>query len=1032
LKHEFDWTPVAPDYVYDPAKPLPHNYAVIDALERNRPALPARYQKFGEFLDREFKWRIETIQKFAPNALQHLIENYFPHLWEDPERAKGVMAQVSTKHFAGAKEFLKQRTLPMFVDGLERGLKPISDNPVDLLLAKMHSMDQFILALKAQAQFKATGKLKFNYWAETPADGHVRIDDPAFIVHAPPFVEFKEGFDETMRVRTVEGMNRLGIDTKRLASLGGKRWGEAIEATKEVRTWFAGDTSVFWHELGHQLDWAYSDLRNALGLSPKGTGRSGTDAELRALADLRLAEGDTGKRISATTGKEYRSGFSQYTRKPEEKMANVFHAYLAAPELLRKTAPTVFANLEGWLAKHPDVRGVLNDIRQPSLRLGTGKIQMPTAGPVLLGYWTMPAGAAQVIKNYLSQGLIRFKAFQNIRSASNLLNAAQLGFSGFHLGFTSLDATVNAVEVGMFQALHGDPLKGLATLAKAPIAAVANYYVGKAIRTAMLNPNATTIKVWGKEVKFNQAAHDYAQLAVKAGLRATLDPFWKTHFTRGLVRALGQVKNVWSDNSGIEAPLRAAWATKTLPLRAAAAFAEQAMRPIAEFLVPNQKLGVFALLAKSEMALLKPDASEAEIQAALARAANATEDRMGQMTYDNLFYNRLAKDLALIGTRSYGWQFGKYRHLAGAVSDTVIGTRRLLGNTSAEQLNKPSGITHRQLYFIALPMVLGAVGGMLHYMWTGRRPKDVTDLLHPSTGQVDAYGNEKRVSLPSYWKDLETDWYGMRSGLESGGPAGAARGLWDSTYQRANPWINDIVEMLRNKDFYGQQIYNPTDPLDKKIWDQLAHVATSFEPFSISQSARLSQGESSTMDKLLPFIGIVPAKQALVHTPAQTKAGEIMRDMMPDVPQTSAQKQRGQDIAQIVRDIRTGKLDDEGQLVARMRGAGVGDNRHLTEIQQRVMWSPLEYQLHKMPLIEEGTGRDAMTVWDLMSDKEKVQTAPIFAEKIQRAYDGGKLDVPTTSRMVRLVMPYLKQAAALKSTTKRSSSPSGNLRSFQE
>ena len=1058
LKNEFDWTPVAPDYVYDPTKPLPHNYAIIDALERSRGALPDRYQKFGEFLDREFAWRIDLIRQFAPNALQKLITDYFPHLWTDDSRAKGVMAQIATKHFEGAKEFLKQRSLPLFVDGLERGLKPVSDNPVDLLLAKMHSMDQFILSLKAQAQFKATGKLKFNYWAESPLDGHVRIDDPAFIVHAPPFVEAAEGFDESLRVRTVEGLNRLGIKTERLVSLGGKRWGDANEGTRTVRTKFGGDTWIFWHEMGHQMDFMYHDLRKALGLSTDQLhSKDVHDVELRALADLRLKEGDTGMRAKANpklgkinpkTGKPFqvrkqtvnvRTSFSSYTRRAEEKMANVFHAYLHAPELFARTAPNVARALDGWLAQHPDVRGVLNDIRQPSLRLGVNKYQIPTAGPVLLGYWTMPDGAAQVIKNYLSPGLVKFKAFQNVRSASNLLNAAQLGFSGFHLGFTSLDATVNAVEVGMFQALRGDPLKGLATLMKAPIAPVANYYVGKAIRTAMLDPNATTMKVWGKQVKFNPVTHDYAALAVKAGLRATLDPFWKTHFSRGLVRALGQVRNAWEGaGSREQGVLRAAWAAKMLPLRAAAAFAEQAMRPIAEFLVPNQKLGVFSLLAKSELEKLEKSGtaarrpSQTDIQAALARAANATEDRMGQMTYDNLFYNRLAKDLALIGTRSYGWQFGKYRHLAGAVSDTVIGTRRLLGNTSAEALNKPSGITHRQLYFIALPMVLGAVGGILHYMWTGRRPKDMVDLLHPSTGQMDAYGNEKRVSLPSYWKDLESDWYGMRSGLQSGGPAGALKGLWDSTYQRANPWINNIVEMLRNKDFYGQQIYTPTDPLDKKVWEQLTHVATSFEPFSVSQSARLAQGESSTMDRLLPFIGIVPAKQALVQSPAQTKAGEIMRAMMPDVPQTVAEKQRSTDIAQIVRDIRTGKLNDEGQLVARMRGAGVGDNRHLSEIKQRVMWSPLEYQLHKMPLLEPDTGRDAMTVWDLMSDKEKVSTVQIFADKIQRSYQGGKLDVTETSRLVRLVMPYLKQAAAAARSKEEGVKPSGNLRSFQE
>jgi hypothetical protein len=40
LRGFFDRTPVPKDWVYDPAQPLPHNFAVMDAFERNRAALP--------------------------------------------------------------------------------------------------------------------------------------------------------------------------------------------------------------------------------------------------------------------------------------------------------------------------------------------------------------------------------------------------------------------------------------------------------------------------------------------------------------------------------------------------------------------------------------------------------------------------------------------------------------------------------------------------------------------------------------------------------------------------------------------------------------------------------------------------------------------------------------------------------------------------------------------------------------------------------------------------------------------------------
>jgi hypothetical protein len=59
----------------------------------------------------------------------------------------------------------------------------------------------------------------------------------------------------------------------------------------------------------------------------------------------------------------------------------------------------------------------------------------------------------------------------------------------------------------------------------------------------------------------------------------------------------------------------------------------------------------------------------------MARAADATEDRMGQMTYDNLFYNKMLKDVALLGFRAYGWQLGKYRHLYGGAADAATWSR---------------------------------------------------------------------------------------------------------------------------------------------------------------------------------------------------------------------------------------------------------------------------------------------------------------------------------------------------------------------
>jgi hypothetical protein len=47
------------------------------------------------------------------------------------------------------------------------------------------------------------------------------------------------------------------------------------------------------------------------------------------------------------------------------------------------------------------------------------------------------------------------------------------------------------------------------------------------------------------------------------------------------------------------------------------------------------------------------------------------ENRMGQMTYDNLFMNRTAKDLAMLTVRSVGWNIGTLREIGGGIGDVV-------------------------------------------------------------------------------------------------------------------------------------------------------------------------------------------------------------------------------------------------------------------------------------------------------------------------------------------------------------------------
>jgi uncharacterized membrane protein len=921
LRSYFDKTPVPKDWAYDPAKPLPHNYAVIDALERDRTQLPAELQAWAQAMDQEFAWRIAEVRRLKPTAMQQLIQNYFPHMWERPDsgQVKSLMAEVAARApLHGSKAFLNQRTLPLTVDGLARGLRPVSDNPVDLALAKLHQMDKFIMASRTMEEAKRNGMLKyFPLGREIPA-GRAVVDDPAFTVYAPPVMEVAEAFDAGIRRGLLDFMQKLGFRHERVARLGVNEWGQ-YEQGGTIRSRFGSPDFVIMHEIGHGLQERYDFLKYL-------TANSTLQSEIRALADLR------GKGVSASRK------FKKYIQTPDEQVANAVHAYLYAPDEMARVAPNVQRVIGNLTRQFPEL-GDLNDIK-PGLAVGSARMKLPLAGPVLAGRWTLPDGAAAVLGNYLSPGLGRFMAFRTLRSMSNILNAAQLGLSAFHVGFTSLDATVSSVATSLAYALRGDLLRAGKSALFAPVAPVANYYMGKAVQRAMVEPPAAgssmrvpvldfpRLGIKGFGVDLTPAASNtvkqIAELAAKGGLRATVDPFWKTEITRNLVRAFHE--------GGVKGYGEAA-------LRVPFALVEQSMRPISEFLVPRQKLGVFAQLALQEMQKMGMDASVDEVRAGMARAADATEDRMGQMTYDNLFYNKVVKDAALLGFRAYGWQLGKYRHLYGAVSDVVkLATGR-------------GGVTNRMLYPVALTMVAATAGAIVHRLLTGNNPQTLQDYLLPQNGQVGQDGRPQRLMMPTYLKDLQSDWHDFPDYRKMGA----------SFYHKLNPWIAATVDMWRNQDYYGVEIRHPDDPVVKQMGELGAFAAKQFTPFSVSGTMKLAEEKSPVAQLVLPFFGIVPAKKALTMTPAETLAADIISSQMEIGGRTREAFDHSQALKSIIRDMRNApgaKMDPEA--AAQLRP---GDERTLMSM---FTLSPLQYQVSRMEHPE-----DALRVWRLANDQER-------------------------------------------------------------
>lgn len=998
FKNYFDKSPKPRDYVYQPgdelAGKMPKGWQVQWAIDSgNTASLTPAEQNFAKAYRAAMDWAIGVVQEVSPESLRDLYQDYFGRIWKDPEKNANVIRQwINSRPLEGSKSFLKERVLKDWIDGVKMGLEPLSDNPVDMMLYKAGEMIQFAGARMMKQEAKVLGLRKFFYLSEKMPDGW-RVDpDKRGEAFAPPVVTLKEAFDAQVRAKTLEMFQKLGIPQSRLAKLRGGAWGLAYETGQRVETKFGGADFVFWHEFGHIMDFRYADLRPMLGLTK--AARSATDVELRALADLR-------------------GGRPNYTHKAEEKMANVFDAYIRAPDLFQKTAPTVWAGLNKWLDLHPDVKVPLNEIR-PSLKIGTGTTDLQLAGPVLLGHWAMPEQAVRVMENFQGQSLLKGrKSVAGLRAVNGLLTSARL-FGFFHGGMVTNDSFYGGLSLILNDALHGkfSPSEAAKNLMMVPRA----FMLGGKVRRAIEAPGTVSA--------VNQ---DLAKYSLEANLRSHIGTY-DMSMGRRWKRAANELLSAPSAGAAWET----FWRT---PFAAMAA----TMHPVMDGLVPRMKYGMNGLqvmrilqdgptpreLTADELferpvqigatpamkalfrAKIEGDLNQRlEFRDKLAKSADSVEDRIGQVTYDNLFLNKTLKDASTLGLTAFGWHLTKYRGVFGAATDWARAA------TAVARGQKPE-VTFRMTYLPAMVMGHAIIGATLQYVLTGKPPKSLQDYLFPESGLVDAYGKPIRLAIADYVKDIAGDINAFRFH--------GVHGEVDRQVARLAPVWNMAAEMYRNKDFWGNQIFSqqmPNEPemehLLKNLGEGAKYLAGSSAPFTARTGGKLQEAGAGTFASYAaPFIGVVPAPREATLTASQALADEISAGRAPTSGRTPDQATKAQAIAQVVKDVRLGKINDERDFEARERSAGVTSKQQETAIKQRVLWTPYQRQVWLMPL------DDAMRVWDLASEQEKLQLVKFrpgsdegLAQKVQKAAASGRLDETVAKRYVMLLLPYWQRAAA--------------------
>jgi hypothetical protein len=582
------------------------------------------------------------------------------------------------------------------------------------------------------------------------------------------------------------------------------------------------------------------------------------------------------------------------------------------------------------MKKYRMAQQVMGDLTDRGLLVPVKEGGKMPAGYARIGDWAFagkaaPEPVARVLNNYLSPGLRgKSAALDAYMAVGNTLNQAQLGLSAYHAGMDGLNAIVSQNARALEKLFGGK--------------------AGEAVKLFATSPGAvvSTMRKGSELLKAYSAAPGTLTGPIKAIADGMAD-------AGGRPRMAGFHDASTAFANALEAKQYGRVAQKLLP-----AMVEKTTGIVMNQIVPRLKLGVFYDLASDALDKLGPAAHPDDVRRAMQRAWDSVDNRMGSVVYDNLFWNKAMKDVMHATVRSVGWNWGTLGELGGGAKD-------LAGFAKDVVTGKGGELSHRAAYTMALPMTIGLAGAVMQYLYTGKGPSDLFDMFHPKTGTKDADGNDNRVVLPSYMKDVYS--YGQH-------PV-------KTITNKMNPLLSSLADMLSNKNYYGDEIYNAEDPVMKRLAQTATFAAKEAVPFMIQNVVEGKQRGEKPSEMAAAFVGVTPASREAVRTKAQNAMADLAaRKHIERTPEEA-------DAAQIRSTLRD-KVKTEGapaalaELRAHLRD-GTLTMKQVQGILRDDQTPYLVKQFKSLPLAE------AERIYAMGTAREKALWGPVLAGKRQRA-----------------------------------------------
>ena len=250
---------------------------------------------------------------------------------------------------------------------------------------------------------------------------------------------------------------------------------------------------------------------------------------------------------------------------------------------------------------------------------------------------------------------------------------------------------------------------------------------------------------------------------------------------------------------------------------------------------------------------LNPYWTPAARQEAFRQIARKVEARYGEMNYNSLFMDKMAKDIGVATNLSLGWNIGLLDQYVGGAIDlgrAVVDRGSLAEKTASGRLDRPVFAA----YYVGSALM---VGGLMHYYFTGKPPQQLIDYTHPESGEKDQYGKPVRLNTMFYTREFE----GLYKHMQQ---EGTVPGLADFIYNKGSGLMEMSKSALTGVDSLGQEIRDSNSPAYKQLEQTLLYEFSDLDPISLEAIKKATGSPVKNIG--LSVLGFTPAGKYISET----------------------------------------------------------------------------------------------------------------------------------------------------------------------